>query len=125
MNAGPFQTANPWPELGIDLSAANEKRGFLKDGPEFFGAANNIDSGHGPITLARQHDIAPPWQGPSQAVKSAAPHDDGAALRQALEVLQIGRQMPGHLTIQANDVVLSTGNNGGQFRQLCHDIVLF
>ena len=61
-----------------------------------------------PIGLARDDDVDAPRQGAKalgQRVPGLAPHDDRAAQREAFEMRQVFRQVPGHGAVLADDSI--------------------
>ncbi len=59
-----------------------------------------------------QDDVPTPRQRPhGQGKIRGAPHDDGKALGGALEILQIGRNVPRKSTFHANFIILADGHN--------------
>lgn len=103
----------------VDLGPANHpglcNPATMRDG--VFQAVRYTCTGRLPAGLTRDDDVGAAWQGPKtrrQGVPGLAPHDDGPATGQALEMDQILRQVPGQLVVVANHAVAGAGINHAQ-----------
>jgi len=65
------------------------------------------------IRIAGDDDVGTPGQQAGQRLPGLAPHDDGFAQSEALEVLQIRRQMPGQSIALADETITVQGGDQG------------
>ena len=98
-----------------DLGAADDA-GFVafyhSDGR--FQRRDGIDAVMLPVGVAGDDDVLPAGKRPADRVEGLAAHDDRAAERDALEVGQVFRQVPGQLVVDADAAPGVDGDDHGQ-----------
>src|SRR5690606_5222106 len=108
--------------LGVDFGAA-DYYGFVDavDQGDILGHADGvIEGGHDlgairdVIGLAGDDDVGAAGQWALEGFPGLAPHDDGFAEGDALEVLQVVGQVPGQLVVAADAAVGGAGDDQGQ-----------
>src|SRR5690625_397141 len=104
-NKGQFHAVGKRQGRAIDLTAANDHdlavtgqlQRLLQAGCPLHGFIADP-------ARATDNNIAPLGQRPAYGLERMAAHNNRLAQRNALEVPQVGRQMPGHAALSANDV---------------------
>src|SRR5690606_16605284 len=66
------------------------------------------------IRLAADHDIQPARQRATEGIPGLAAHDDRLAEGHGLEVLEVRRQVPGHLVVETDHPVAGQGGDHGE-----------
>ena len=56
--------------------------------------------------VAGDYDVAAAGEWAADGLEGLATHDDGVAFGRGLEVLEVGAEVPGHLAVEADGVVL-------------------
>lgn len=76
--------------------------------------ADSLDAIVMPLRIAADDDIAPVRQRPTDRIEGLAAHDDRVSGRDALEVRQIGRQMPGQGVVDSDPALGVEGDDDGK-----------